>query len=54
MPYYPEDFKKTVHEVYEEHMNALIGKKIRKDVAYLSRSILDLPTIALEILRCYR
>ncbi|MCZ7358122.1 MAG: hypothetical protein O8C66_09400 [Candidatus Methanoperedens sp.] len=52
--YYPADFKKTAHEVYEEHMNALIGKKIRKDVAYLSRSILNLPTIALEILRCYR
>jgi hypothetical protein len=52
--YYPVDFTKTAREVYEEHMKALISKKIRKDVAHLSRSILNLPTIALEILSCYR
>jgi hypothetical protein len=52
--YYPEDFKKTAHEVYKEHMNALIGKKMCKDCVYLSRSILDLPAIALDILKCYR
>ncbi len=52
--YYHDDLKKTPQEVYKEHMDALIGKKINNDMDYLCRSILELPKMGLEILRSYK
>jgi hypothetical protein len=52
--YYHNDFKKTVQEVYKEHMDALIGKKICYDNENLSRDILELPKKGIEILKAYR
>lgn len=52
--YYHNDFKKTAQEVYKEHMDALVGKKICNDRDCLCRSILELPEKGIEILRSYR
>ncbi len=52
--YYHDEFKKTVREVYKEHMNALTGKKICNDRDCLCSSILELPEKGIEILRSYR
>lgn len=52
--YYHNDFKKTVQEVYKEHMDALMGKKICNDNENLSRDILELPKKGIEILKAYR
>ncbi len=52
--YYHGDFKKTPQEVYKEHMDALIGKKVRNDKDCLCRNILELPAKGIEILRSYR
>ncbi len=52
--YHHGDFKKPMQEVYKEHMNALIGKKISSDKERLNQSILELPTKGLEILKSYR
>jgi len=52
--YYHGDFKKTPQEVYKEHTNALLGKKVCSDCDCLRSSILELPAKGLEILRAYR
>lgn len=52
--YYHDDFKKTPKEVYKEHMNALVGKKIKNDNEKLKGGILELPAKGLEILKSYR
>ncbi len=52
--YYHDDFKKSAQDVYEEHMDALAGKKICEDRDCLSQSILELPQKGIEILRSYR
>ncbi|MCZ7399355.1 MAG: hypothetical protein O8C62_06685 [Candidatus Methanoperedens sp.] len=52
--YYHNDFKKTAQEVYKEHMDALIGKKICNDKDCLCRDILELPKKGIEILKAYR
>ena len=52
--YYHDDFKKTVQEVYKEHKDALIGKKICDDKDCLCSSILELPERGIEILKSYR
>lgn len=52
--YYHDDFKKTVQEVYKEHLNALIGKKISNDKDQLKINILELPKKGIEILKSYR
>jgi hypothetical protein len=52
--YYPDGFKKTPQEVYKEHLNALIGKKICNDKDCLSRDLLELPKKGIEILKAYR
>jgi len=52
--YYHDDFKKTVQDVYKEHLNALIGKKISNDNDQLKISLLELPRKGIEILKSYR
>ncbi len=52
--YYHNEFKKTVQEVYKEHLDALIGKKICNDNENLRRDILELPKKGIEILKAYR
>ncbi|MCZ7356529.1 MAG: hypothetical protein O8C66_06550 [Candidatus Methanoperedens sp.] len=52
--YYHDEFKKTAQEVYKEHMNALMGKKVCNDKDCLCRSIRDLPAKGIEILKSYR
>jgi hypothetical protein len=52
--YYHDEFKKTAQEVYKEHMDALMGRKICNDRDCLCRSILELPERGIEILRSYR
>jgi hypothetical protein len=52
--YYHDDFKKTAQEVYKEHTDALVGKKITNDNEHLCQSILELPERGIEILRSYR
>ncbi len=52
--YYHGDFKKTPQEVYREHMDALTGKKTRNDRDCLCKSIIELPSKGIEILRSYR
>ncbi len=52
--YYHDDFKKTAQEVYEEHTDALTGKKICDDKDCLCSSILELPGKGIEILRSYK
>jgi hypothetical protein len=52
--YYHNDFKKTVLEVYKEHLNALMGKKISNDKDQLKISLLELPKKGIEILKSYR
>ncbi|MDO9097635.1 MAG: hypothetical protein Q7U60_05905 [Candidatus Methanoperedens sp.] len=52
--YYHDEFKKTAHDVYKEHTDALTGKKICNDRDCLSMSILKLPEKGIEILRSYR
>ncbi|HEY9246534.1 MAG TPA: hypothetical protein VIO11_06790 [Candidatus Methanoperedens sp.] len=49
--YFHNNFKRTPQEVYEEHMNALIGKKICTDTDRLCQCILGLPEKGIEILR---
>jgi hypothetical protein len=52
--YFHNDFKKTLHEVYKEHIDALIGKKLSSDNEGLKNSILELPEKGIEILKSYR
>ncbi|MCZ7382688.1 MAG: hypothetical protein O8C64_14100 [Candidatus Methanoperedens sp.] len=52
--YYHNEFKKTAQEVYKEHMDALIGKKICNDNENLSRDILELPKKGIEILKAFK
>ena len=52
--YYPDGFKKTPQDVYKEHLNALIGKKICNDKDGLRRDLLELPKKGIEILKAYR
>ena len=52
--YYHNDFKKTPQEVYKEHMDALIGKKICNDNDCLCRDILELPKKGIEILKAFK
>lgn len=52
--YYPDGFKKTSQEVYKEHMDALIGKKICNDKDCLCRDILELPKKGIEILKAFK
>lgn len=52
--YYHNEFKKTPLEVYKEHMDALIGKKVCNDKDCLCRDILELPKKGIEILKAYR
>lgn len=52
--YYPDGFKKTSQEVYKEHLNALIGKKICNDKDCLSRDLFELPKKGIEILKAFR
>jgi len=52
--YFHNDFKRTPHEVYKEHMDALIGKKVSNDKDFFKNSILELPEKGIGILRSYR
>ncbi|MCX9026207.1 MAG: hypothetical protein OIN85_08955 [Candidatus Methanoperedens sp.] len=52
--YYHNYFKKTSEEVYKEHMDALIGKKICNDKDCLYRNILELPKKGIEILKAFK
>ncbi|MFA4935326.1 MAG: hypothetical protein WC568_05775 [Candidatus Methanoperedens sp.] len=52
--YYHDEFKKTAQEVYKEHLDALMGKKICNDNDCLCRDILELPKKGIEILKAYR
>lgn len=52
--YYHNDFMRTVQEVYEEHLNALAGRKISKDEDRIRSSLLELPKKGIEILKSYR
>ena len=52
--YFHDDFKKTPHEVYKEHKDALIGKKVSNDNDGLKNSILELPEKGIGILKSYR
>jgi hypothetical protein len=52
--YYHGDFKRTEEEVYKEHKNAMVDKKICDDKDCLCSSILELPAKGLEILRSYK
>jgi len=51
--YYHNDFKRTAQEVYEEHLNALAGRKILFDADRIRSSILELPKKGIEILKSY-
>lgn len=51
--YFHDDFKKTPQEVYQEHVNALAGKKVSEDRERLYSDILELPAKGIEILRSY-
>lgn len=52
--YYHNDFKKTAGEVYSEHLNALIGKRISHNKDNLKMSLLELPRKGIEILKSYK
>ncbi len=52
--YYHDDFRRTPQEVFEEHKDALSGKKISNDKDLLIRSIFELPERGLKILKSYR
>ncbi len=52
--YYHDNFKKPVQEVYKEHMDALIDKKISSNKECLRLGILELPAKGIEILKSYR
>lgn len=52
--YFHNDFKKTAHEVYREHMCALVGKNVSGSRERLYSGILELPVKGIEILRSYR
>ncbi len=52
--YYHSDFKKSAAQVQQEHLNALIGKKIMYDKDHLKISLLDLPRKGIEILKSYK
>jgi hypothetical protein len=53
--YYHNDFKITAQEVYEEHLNALAGRKISiDDEERMRSSLLELPKKGIEILKSYR
>jgi hypothetical protein len=52
--YFHDDFKKTPHEVYKEHMDALIGKKVSNDNDGLKNSILELPEKGIGLLKSYK
>ena len=49
--YYPDEFKKKPQEVYQVHMDALVGKKVSVDKEHFRKCILELPQKGLEILR---
>ena len=51
--YFHNEFKKTPQEVYKEHLDALIGKKVSNDNDGLKNSILELPEKGIEILKSY-
>ena len=53
--YYHNYFKKSAQEVYEEHLDALAGRKISiDDEERMRSSLLELPKKGIEILRSYR
>jgi len=52
--YYHNDFKRTAQEVYEEHLNALAGRKISDDEDRIRSSLLELPKKGIEILKSYK
>jgi hypothetical protein len=52
--YYHNDFKRTVQEVYEEHLNALAGREISNDEDRIRANLLELPRKGIEILKSYR
>ena len=52
--YFHDDFKKAPQEVYKEHMDALIGKKVCNDKDGLCKSIRELPSKGIEILKSYK
>ena len=52
--YYHDNFKKTAQEAYQEHLNALIGKKISNNNEKLMSDVFELPRRGLEVLKSYR
>lgn len=52
--YYHNDFKISAKEVYEEHLNALVGMGISIDEERMRSSLLELPKKGIEILKGYR
>jgi hypothetical protein len=52
--YYHNEFKKSAIEVYNEHLNALLGKQISNNNDKLKTSLLELPRKGIEILKSYR
>jgi hypothetical protein len=52
--YYHNDFKRTLQEVYREHMDALRGNKVIIDRLHLSKSIIELPDKGIRILKSYK
>jgi hypothetical protein len=52
--YYHNEFKISAIEVYNEHLNALLGKQISDNKDKLKISLLDLPRKGIEILKSYR
>lgn len=52
--YYHNDFKRTAQEVYKEHLNALIGKKVYDNKDHIKTGLLDLPKKGIEILKSYK
>jgi hypothetical protein len=52
--YYHNDFRRTVQEVYEEHLSALAGKEISIDDERIRSDLLELPKKGIEILKSYR
>ncbi len=52
--YYHNEFKKNAIEVYNEHLNALIGKQIANNKDTLMINLLELPKRGIEILKSYK
>lgn len=52
--YYPDEFRKNAIEIYNEHLDALMGKKINNNKEELKVILLDLPRKGIEILKSYK